>query len=280
MKIVITTTVLVLVVLVMVGIERGEGSLCKTCSCMIGGVVNCAGHGLKEIPLLTPDDVGQIGFDGIISFKENPELEENGERLKSYLPYIRLFEFDWGSGLCQDIRRFAAKWTEPVTIYGCPNQREEDEETEITATTAAVEGKSKKRHIEPQEIFAGDVNSLKKSWVVNTVFGWIGFVASGIITAVVLRCYARRGAENGEVDRIRAFLRRYYGRRRLQEFGINCQLPGDADQQIPPRDPEDVLYHAEDLADGGGDDQEHTDDDDDDDDDDDNKIVIQPQPVM
>lgn len=232
--------VIALMVLMQLGV--GSGSLCKRCSCFSGGIVNCAGKDLDHVPVMTADDIGQIGMSGIISFKNNEKMVESGERLEDYYPHITLFEFDVGSPLCEQITEFARGWS-GVKIYGCSLRI--DLTTEQTTTTSET-GKNEKRNVPSEREESSEVKSLKKSWVVNTVFGWIALVASAVTSSLILRwCYIRRNGDRNvqaEMQRINAFLRRYYGQRRLREFGINQQLPGDRLPRAARRPRDDVLY--------------------------------------
>ena len=223
-----------------------EATLCKDCSCYPGGVVNCASKELERIPLLTNDDAGELGFHGLVSFKGNPDLDGNAERLAAYYPHFQVFEFDSGSAICEEVLKLSAAWPPSVKIYGCPRTRELVWSLGLTLTTDSVEGK-KHMHVEFANPASLEVKNLKKSWVVNTVFGWIGLVVSGLVTSFLVRWYIQRRGD-GQVGRIRAFLRRYYGRRRLQEFGINPRVPADVLVDIPPRRQlreEDLYPHPE-----------------------------------
>ena len=232
----------VFAVVVVLEFEVGSGSLCQRCSCYSGGIVNCAGKDLERVPVFTPDDIGRIGVNGIISFKDNRDLTQNGDRLEKYFPYISSFEFDAGSPLCPQIVDLASSWT-GVRVYGCSFKT-----TQTTQRSTEYEevSETEKRNIPSEREENAEVKSLKKSWVVNTVFGWIGLVVSAVTTSLILRCcYLRRNGERNvqmEVQRIRAFLRRYYGQRRLREFGINLQFPGDELHRPQRRRADDILY--------------------------------------
>ena len=212
---------------------EAEGTLCQACACYPGGVVNCASRDLQHVPLITNDDVSDLGYHGLVSFKDNPDLRENAERLLDYYPHIQVFEFDRGCAVCEEVLKLAAAWPPSVKIYGCPRTREVVWSLGLSVTTDTIEGK-KLMHVEFTNPAAMEVKNLKKSWLVNTVFGWIGLIVSGLVTSILVRWYIQRRGD-GQVGRIRALLRRYYGRRRLQEFGINPRVPADVRVEIPGR---------------------------------------------
>ena len=83
-----------------------------------------------------------------------------------------------------------------------------------------------------------DIQALYQSWLVNTVFSWIGMVVTGVITTLIVKCLIQRGRV--DVERLQRFLIRRYGWRAMARYGIATRKPGD-----PCPDPDYFLYSAE-----------------------------------